>query len=201
MTTDLYGRDHKKTIVILLLGANLLLLLAFFVQMSRQKRTADRLSATMEAALSEQSTSEALDRLDHEHEIVLRERLQARLQYEEARAEADDLAIQAVRLEEQVAILTADLAATRAERDEHQSARSALERRLSDALDLLATLDELKDELKARAGELDAALDAVQVARAETVEAATEIDRLRRQVIVLDRLVAALKARLSRGGR
>ena len=195
MTTDLYGRDHKKTFVILLLGANLLLLLAFFVQVSSQKRTADRLSETMEAALSEQSTRETLDRLNREHEIVLRERLQARLQYDEARSQAEDLAIQAARLKEQVAILTADLAATSAERDEHQSARSALERRLSDALDLLATLD----ELRVRAGKLDAALDEVQLARAETVEAATEIDRLRRQVTVLDRLVAALKARLGWG--
>ena len=98
-------------------------------------------------------------------------------------------------LQQQVDTLTANLAAARSERDEHQSARGALDRRLSDALDLLSTLDELKTQ----AGQLEAALVAVEAAKAQKDEAALEIDRLRRQVIVLDRLVAALKARLKRG--
>ncbi len=196
MTTDLYGRDHRKTFVILLLSANLLLLLAFFVQVSKEKRAAEALRRTMDAAISEQSTKDSLDRLYREYEVVIRERLQARLESEEARSRAADLTTLAGRLEARVATLTTGLAAARSERDEHQSARNALERRLSDALDLLSTLD----EWRARAGELDAALAAIESARAENAQVSLQIDRLRRQVIVLDRLVAALRSRLKAGG-
>ena len=192
MTGDPKRKDTRKTIVILLLSANLLLLLAFFAQITRQMKVAEHVTQVMDRALAEHATKTALEQLSREHEVLLRERLQASLHREEAEAKVESLSAAMDRSKVRGDELSGELERTRAERDEHQGARIALERRLEDALTLLATLD----ELKARAGKLDAALVEVEDVRAEGILAATEIDRLRRQVLVLDRLVAALKARL-----
>ena len=189
MTQDLYGRDHKKTFIILLLGGNLLVLLALFFQVAQQKKAADHLAKATDRAVAEQHTQDALERLDRKYEVVLRERLQARIERDQARRELDRAVARAGELEGRVAILSDELTKARRSREEQQSARIELERRLSDALDLLATFD----ELQARAGELDAAREALAAASEEQNRTAGEVERLRRQVIVLGRLVEALK--------
>jgi hypothetical protein len=191
MTVDIYGRDHKKTFIILLLGANVLLLLAFFVQVTKQKEAADDIGKRMDAAIAGQGRQETLEQLVRQHEIVLRERLQARLLSEEEKARADGLADRVAGLEARTAELERSLAAAAAERDEHQSARAALERRLADALDLLTT----HDELLAQAAAYEQVLVDLEQSRAEQSASRMENDRLRRRVLVLERLVSTLRRR------
>ncbi len=186
------GGNNRKTLAILLLSANLLLLLVLFIQVTKQYQATEQASLVMGQAIAEQTTKVALDRLSHEYEVLLRERLQARLERDEARGEVEKLLAATVRRKGRLEAISGELDRTRAERDEHQGARIALERRVSDALTMLAS----PDELRSRVEELDAALARAGTARADEARALAEVDRLRRKVLVLERLVTALKARL-----
>jgi hypothetical protein len=189
MTTG--GKEKPKTLVTLLLLGNFLLLLAILAQLSRDRRASEELSRTMDQALAEQNSAKERDKLKREKEVLLRERLQAKLERDGALDRLASLGRELSASRSDLKGLTEEFERTRTERDLHLETRFALERRIEDALDLLSDLDGLKAGMK----ELGVARKEIEGLRAENADAARELGRLRRQATVFERLVKALRER------